>query len=146
MNLIQKSYSMKAGEIDKKWYIVDAEGKILGRLATEVAKILRGKNKPEFTPHLDMGDNVVIINAEKIALTGSKADDKEYFRHSQYPGGKKFINIKKYMEKNPEFIVEHAIKGMLPKNKLGRQVFQNLKVYAGTEHPHTAQKPEKIEL
>ena len=146
MNLIQKSYSMKEGEINKKWYIIDAEGKILGRLATEVAKILRGKNKPEFTPHLDMGDNVVIINADKIVLTGAKADHKEYFKHTEYPGGKKFINIKKYMETKPEFIVEHAVKGMLPKNRLGRKVFQNLKVYVGTEHPHTAQKPEKIEL
>ena len=146
MNDIQKTYSMKESEINKNWFLVDADGKILGRLATEVAKILRGKNKPSFTPHLDMGDNVIIINAEKVALTGMKPEDKEYFQHSQFPGGKKFINIKKIKATKPEFILEHAIKGMLPKNKLGRKVFKNLKVYVGSEHPHTAQKPEKIEL
>lgn len=142
----QKTFSLKAGDIEKKWYVVDAEGKVLGRLATEVASILRGKNKPNYTPHLDMGDNVIVINAEKIVLTGTKADDKEYFSHSQYPGGEKFTNIKKIMEKKPEFVIEHAVKGMLPKGRLGRAVAQNLKVYAGAQHPHAAQKPEKIEL
>lgn len=144
--MLQKTYSMKAGDIEKKWYIVDAEGKVLGRLATEVAKVLRGKNKPTYTPHLDMGDNVVIINAEKVVLTGMKGEHKEYFSHSQYPGGKKFTNIKKFKAEKPEFILEHAIKGMLPKGRLGRAVLKNLKVYAGTDHPHAAQKPEKLEL
>ena len=146
MKQLQTTYSMKEAEIDKKWYLVDAEGKVLGRLATEIAMILRGKKKPTFTPHFDMGDNVVVINAEKVKLTGLKSQDKEYFTHSQYPGGEKFINIKKMMAQKPEFIIEHAVKGMLPKNRLGRKIMKNLKVYAGTEHPHEAQKPEKIEL
>jgi large subunit ribosomal protein L13 len=146
MKHIQPTYSMKAGEINKKWYIVDAQGKVLGRLATEVARVLRGKHKPDFTPHMDMGDNIIIINAEKITLTGNKALDKEYFTHSGYPGGEKFINIQKKFKEDPGFIVEHAIKGMLPKNKLGRAIIKNLKVYAGTDHPHTAQKPEPLEF
>ena len=146
MKQLQTTYSMKEAEIDKKWYLVDAEGKVLGRLATEIAMILRGKKKPTFTPHFDMGDNVVVINAEKVKLTGLKSQDKEYFTHSQYPGGEKFINIKKMMAQKPEFIIEHAVKGMLPKNRLGRKIMKNLKVYAGTEHPHEAQKPEKFEL
>ncbi|MCP4137586.1 MAG: 50S ribosomal protein L13 [bacterium] len=146
MSNLQTTYSMKASEIDKKWVIVDAEDKILGRLATEVAMILRGKKKPGYTPHLDMGDFVVIINAEKVKLTGAKSLDKDYFSHSQYPGGEKFTNIQKIMKEKPEFVIEHAVKGMLPKTRLGRQVFKNLKVYAGTDHPHAAQKPEAIEL
>lgn len=145
-NNIQKTYAMKASEINKKWFVVDAEGKVLGRLATEIATILRGKNKPDYTPYLDMGDNVVVINAEKIVLTGNKADDKEYFRHSQYPGGIKFVNIKKYMKERPEFVVENAVKGMLPKTRLGRKIIKNLKVYSGSNHPHSAQKPEAINL
>jgi len=143
---IQKTYSMKASEIDKKWFLVDAKGKVLGRLASEIALILRGKNKPEFTPSLDMGDNVVVINAEQIKLTGLKGFDKDYFSHSQYPGGEKFTNIQKIMEKKPEFVIEHAVKGMLPKNRLSRQIIKNLKVYAGSAHPHAAQKPEQINL
>lgn len=146
MKGIQKTYSMKESEIDKKWFVVDAENKILGRLATEIATVLRGKNKPEFTPNLDMGDNVIVINADKIALTGLKAEDKSYFRHSQYPGGKKFISIQKVMKETPEFVVTNAVKGMLPKTKLGKQIIQNLKVYSGTDHPHAAQKPEIISL
>jgi large subunit ribosomal protein L13 len=146
MKGIQKTYSMKASEIDKKWYIIDADGKVLGRLASEVAKILRGKNKPTFTPNLDMGDNVIVINAEKIVLTGSKPDDKEYFRHSQYPGGIKFVNIKKIKKEHPEYVIEHAVKLMLPKSRLGRKIFGNLKVYTGAEHPHKAQKPEPIDI
>lgn len=146
MKQLQRTYSIKAGEIDKKWYLVDAEGKVLGRLATEIAMILRGKNKPTFTPHMDMGDNVVVINAEKVVLTGSKSEDKEYFSHSQYPGGEKFTNIKKIMAEKPEFVIETAVKGMLPKNRLGKKIFKNLKVYVGSEHPHEAQKPEKLEL
>lgn len=145
-NNIQKTYAMKASEINKKWFVVDAEGKVLGRLATEIATILRGKNKPDYTPYLDMGDNVVVINAEKIALTGNKAEDKEYFRHSQYPGGIKFVNIKKIMKEKPEFVITNAVKGMLPKTKLGRKIIKNLKVYSGETHPHTAQKPESINL
>ncbi len=143
---MQKTYTMKASEIDKKWYLIDAEGKILGRVAVKIANILRGKNKPDFTPHLDMGDYVIVINADKVALTGSKADNKEYFSHSQYPGGIKLTNIKKIMKSKPEFILEHAVKGMLPKNKLGKKIFSNLKVYSGSEHPHDAQIPEKLEV
>ncbi len=146
MKDIQKTYSMKASEIDKKWYVVDAENKVLGRLATEIATVLRGKNKPEFTPHLDMGDNVIVINAEKVVLSGNKLEDKSYFSHSQFPGGKKFVSIKKVMEENPEFVLTNAVKGMLPKNRLGKQIIKNLKVYAGTDHPHAAQKPEVINL
>ncbi|MDA3900958.1 MAG: 50S ribosomal protein L13 [Spirochaetes bacterium] len=144
--MVQKTYSMKASEIEKKWYVVDAQDKVLGRLATAVASVIRGKNKPGFTPHLDMGDNVVIINADKVKLTGMKDTHKEYFSHSQYPGGIKFTNIKKYFEENPAFIIEHAVKGMLPKGRLGSAMFKNLKVYAGSEHPHAAQKPENLEL
>lgn len=144
--MIQKTYSMKESEIDKKWFVVDASDQILGRLATRVASVLRGKDKPTFTPHLDMGDNVIVINAEKVKLTGMKPFQKEYFSHSQYPGGIKMTNIRKYMAERPEFIVEHAVKGMLPKGPLGREIFKNLKVYAGEDHPHAAQKPEKLEL
>ncbi|OHD63766.1 MAG: 50S ribosomal protein L13 [Spirochaetes bacterium RBG_13_51_14] len=146
MRAIQKTYSLKASDINKKWYLVDADGKVLGRLASEVAKILRGKHKPEFTPHLDMGDNVIIINAEKVVLTGSKSEDKEYFRHSQYPGGIKFVNIMKIRKDRPEFIIEHAVRRMLPKSRLGRKIFGNMKVYAGAEHPHQAQKPEPLDI
>jgi len=143
---LQKTFSMKDKEIDKKWFIVDAEGKVLGRIATEIASILRGKNKPGFTPHLDMGDNVIVINAEKVSLTGKKLEDKEYFSYTGHPGGIRFTNIKKVLKQKPEFIIEHAVKGMLPKSRLGRKVFKNLKVYAGVEHPHEAQQPVKIEL
>ncbi len=146
MSKLQKTYSMKESEIRKKWYIVDAQGKILGRLATEIATILRGKNKPTFTPHMDMGDYVIVINAEKVKLTGTKSQDIEYFSHSQFPGGKKFTNIQKMMQVKPEFVVEHAIKGMLPRNRLGRKMFKNLKVYAGAAHPHAAQMPEALDL
>lgn len=143
---LQKTFSMKDKEIDKKWFIVDAEGKVLGRIATEIASILRGKNKPGFTPHLDMGDNVIVINAEKVNLTGKKLEDKEYFSYTGHPGGIRFTNIKKVLKQKPEFIIEHAVKGMLPKSRLGRKVFKNLKVYAGVEHPHEAQQPVKIDL
>jgi len=145
MNSIQKTYSMKASEINKKWVLIDAEGKILGRLATTVATILRGKNKPNVTQHLDMGDNVIIINAEKIILTGKKAEEKDYFKHTHFPGGERFTSITKYFKRNPAFIIEHAVKGMLPKGRLGRDIFKNLKVYAGSEHPHAAQQPVKID-
>ncbi len=146
MSDIQTTYSMKGSEIEKNWVLIDAEGKVLGRLATEIANILRGKNKPTFTPHLDMGDNVVVINAEKVVLTGMKSEHKDYFFHSQYPGGKKFVNIKKIREEKPEYMIEHAVKGMLPKNRLSSQLMKNLKIYAGSEHPHQAQKPEAASL
>ena len=146
MKEIQKTYSMKEAEIQKKWYLVDAEGKILGRLATEIATILRGKNKPEFTPNLDMGDNIIVINAEKVVLTGMKSLDKDYFKHTQYPGGERFINIKKIMKDKPEFVITHAVKGMLPKSRLAKKQLANLKVYAGGKHPHDAQMPEKINI
>lgn len=143
---LQKTYSMKASEIKKKWFLIDAEGKILGRVAVKIANILRGKHKPSYTPHMDMGDNIIVINAEKIDLSGLKNQDKEYYRHSHYPGGIKFANIKKVRAEKPEYILEHAVKGMLPKSKLGKRMFSNLKVYRGTEHPHEAQMPEKLEL
>jgi large subunit ribosomal protein L13 len=146
MKGMQKTYSLKGSDIHKKWFVIDADGKVLGRLASEAANILRGKNKPDFTPNLDMGDNVIVINAEKVVLTGTKSDDKEYFRHSQYPGGIKFVNIKKIKKDRPEFIIEHAVKSMLPKSRLGKKIFGNLKVYAGTEHPHQAQKPEPLDI
>lgn len=146
MKDIQKTYAMKQSEIEKKWYLVDADGKVLGRLATEIADRLRGKHKPTYSPNLDMGDNIIVINAEKIVLTGSKSNDKEYFSHSHYPGGEKFTNIKKVMKEKPEFVIQHAVKGMLPKTKLGKQLIGNLKIYTGADHPHTAQKPEIINL
>jgi len=139
-----KTYSVKAGEIERRWYVVDAEGQVLGRLATEVARVLRGKHKPIYTPHLDTGDFVVVVNAEKIRLTGNKADTKTYFRHSGYMGGEKHIPFRSMLEKHPERILELAIKGMLPKNALGRQMRSKLKVYAGAEHPHQAQQPQPL--
>jgi large subunit ribosomal protein L13 len=142
MSNLQKTFSIKAPEIDKKWRLIDAEGKVLGRLASDIALILRGKTKPSFTPHMDMGDNVIVINAEKVVLTGKKSEDKEYFRHSKYPGGEKFINIKKIKAEDPEFILRNAVKGMMPKNKLSREILKNLRIYAGPEHPHAAQQPE----
>jgi large subunit ribosomal protein L13 len=146
MKSVQKTYVLKASDVNKKWFVIDAEGKILGRMASEIAKLLRGKHKPNFTPYMDMGDNVIVINAEKVVLTGTKAQDKDYFRHSQYPGGIKFINIRKFLDKRPEYIIEHAVKSMLPKGRLGRKIFGNLKVYAGSEHPHQAQQPEPIDF
>jgi large subunit ribosomal protein L13 len=139
-----KTYSVKAGEIEHHWYVVDAEDMILGRLATEVARILRGKHKPIYTPHLDTGDYVVVVNADKVRLSGRKADQKEYFRHSGYMGGEKFIPFRRMQDKHPERVVELAVKGMLPKNALGRQMRDKLKVYAGAEHPHQAQQPEPL--
>ena len=132
--------------IEKQWYLVDAENKVLGRLASEIAAVLRGKKKPTFVPHEDTGDFVVVVNAEKIAMTGKKLTDKVYYSHSFYPGGLKAATPKELLEKAPEKILTFAVKGMLPKNRLGRQMIKKLKVYAGTEHPHEAQKPEKIEL
>ncbi len=130
--------------IDRKWYVVDAAGMTLGRLASEVASILRGKNKPIFTPHMDTGDYVIVINAEKIAVTGRKLDQKIYYRHSDYVGGMKQETLKEKLKKKPESVIEHAVKGMLPKGPLGRQMYRKLYVYAGSEHKHAAQKPEVL--
>lgn len=146
MNTKQRTYSAKPSEIEKKWVIVDAEGQTLGRLASQVAAILRGKTKPTFTPHMDTGDNVIVINAEKVVLTGKKLTDKEYFSYSGFPGGEKFISVADKMVKDPTFPVTNAVKGMLPKTKLGRKLLTNLRVYAGEEHGHSAQKPEKLEI
>lgn len=144
--LSYKTKSANKATVNKEWILVDATDKVLGRLASEVAKIIRGKHKPSFTPHVDCGDNVIVINAEKIKLTGQKWDQKEYISHSGYPGGQKVEVIKHRIEKKPTFPVEKAIKGMLPKNTLGRDLFRNLFVYEGSEHPHEAQQPKTIEL
>lgn len=136
----------KASEVDRRWYLVDAEGKVLGRLATEIATILRGKNKPEYTPHMDMGDFVVVVNADKVVLTGRKEQQKLYRRHTGYPSGLREVPYERMMAKHPERVLEKAVRGMLPKNSLGRAMFRKLKVYAGPNHKHEAQKPEKIEL
>jgi large subunit ribosomal protein L13 len=141
-----KTYMPNAGEVERQWFLVDAEGQVLGRLATKIAAILRGKHKPEFTPHADMGDFVVVINADKVVLTGKKEQQKIYRRHSGYPGGLREIPYEQMMEKHPERVLETAVRGMLPKNSIGRQMFRKLKVYAGPEHKHHAQKPVKIEL
>jgi large subunit ribosomal protein L13 len=137
-----KTFNATPSTIDKKWVIVDAEDQPLGRLSTHVASILRGKNKPEFTPHMDTGDNVIVINAEKVKLTGKKMTDKLYFKHTGYIGSETFTSAKDLMEKDPTSLVTRAVKGMLPKTKLGRKLQKNLRVYAGPVHPHTAQKPE----
>ncbi len=136
----------KPGEVQRNWYLVDAEGAILGRLAAQIAMILRGKNKPQYTPHTDTGDFVVVINADKVQVTGNKATDKVYYHHTGYNGGLKAETFREAMEKHPERVIERAVKGMLPKTTLGRQQLRKLKVYAGPEHPHAAQNPVKIEL
>lgn len=141
-----KTFMAKAEDVKRKWYVIDAEGKVLGRMASEVAKILRGKNKPDFTPHVDTGDHVIIINAEKIILTGKKMQQKVYTRHTGYPGGIKEIKYEKLMVQNPEKAVELAVKRMLPKNSLRSVMLRKLKVYKGSEHDHQAQMPEKLEL
>ena len=141
-----KTYSVKPDDIEKKWYLVDAQGKVLGRLATEIASILQGKKKPIFSRHMDTGDIVVVINAEKIMVTGKKREQKLYHHHSGYPGGMRSRTFADLQEHKPEQIVRLAVKGMLPHNRLGRQMIKKLRVYAGSEHPHTAQSPEPIEL
>lgn len=141
-----KTYTPKANEIERRWWVVDAEGKPLGRIATEIARVLRGKHKPMYTPHLDTGDHVVVVNAEKVMLTGNKADQKTYFRHSGYMGGEKHIPFKRMIASRPERVIELAVKGMLPKNNLGRQMRQKLRVYAGAEHPHQGQDPQILEF
>jgi large subunit ribosomal protein L13 len=141
-----KTQFAKKNEVEHKWYVVDASDKVLGRLATQVASYLRGKHKPVFTPNTDTGDFIVVINAEKVRLTGKKVEDKTYYWHTGYPGGLKSETVKERLEKYPERIIEDAVKGMLPKNKLGRAMFKKLKVYSGNEHPHEAQKPEALSL
>lgn len=131
---------------NRKWYVVDATDKVLGRLASEIAKILRGKHKPNYAPHQDVGDFVIVVNAEKVKLTGKKLEQKIYFRHSGYPGGAKYIPVRRMLAKRPEYVIERAVRLMLPKNALGRKMFKKLKVYAGPDHPHQAQKPEPLEL
>lgn len=138
-----KSYIAKPAEVERKWYVIDAEDKTLGKIASEVASILRGKKKPIYTPHVDTGDYVIVINAEKIRVTGKKEEQKIYKSHSGYPGGLKETTLRELRAKKPEEIIRHAVKGMMPKGKLGRQMFKKLKVYAGPEHPHTAQNPEE---
>jgi len=140
------TYMANPEEVDRKWYIVDASGKTLGRFASEVAQILRGKHKATFTPSVDTGDYVIVINAEKIKLTGNKWQEKEYVHHSNYPGGLKTTTYEKLKDKNPELIIKNAVKGMLPHNNLGEKIFKKLKVYSGSEHPHQAQQPEELEL
>ncbi|HZK11889.1 MAG TPA: 50S ribosomal protein L13 [Atribacterota bacterium] len=139
-----KTYSAKAGDIDKKWYLIDAEGEILGRLATQIATILRGKNKPTYTPSMDLGDYVVVINAEKIKVTGNKLKGKEYKYHTAYVGGLKTVTLETLLKKKPELVVKKAVQGMIPHTKLGRAMIKKLKIYKGNEHPHQAQKLEKI--
>lgn len=141
-----KTFMAKAEEVKRKWYVIDVEGKPLGRVASETAKILKGKNKPTYTPHVDVGDFVIVLNADKVLLTGKKLDQKIYRHHSGYPGGMKEIKYRHLMAAKPEMVFELAVKGMLPKNSLGRAMFKKLKVYKGNEHDHQAQKPEKLEI
>jgi len=141
-----KTFSAKAEEVERDWYVVDAEGKALGRLATEIAHRLRGKHKPEYTPHVDTGDYIVVINAEKIGVTGNKEKDKMYYHHTGYIGNLKSISLGKLREKHPERIIQSAVKGMLPKNTLGRNMFKKMKVFVGAEHTHQAQQPKTLEL
>jgi large subunit ribosomal protein L13 len=140
------TFMAKREEAERNWYVVDAENKVLGRLASELAKILRGKHKPQFTPHVDTGDYVIVVNAEKVSLTGNKLKDKVYYSHSGYPGGIKSVTAEDLKAKKPEDLIRFAVKGMLPKNRLGRKLFKKLKVYAGGEHPHQAQEPKPIDI
>jgi large subunit ribosomal protein L13 len=137
-----KTYSAKRAELEARWYVIDAENMVLGRLASQVATILRGKHKPTFTPHMNGGDFVIVVNAEKVAVTGNRLDQKLYYRHSQYPGGLKIETLRQALERHPERVIERAVKGMLPRNRLGEDIRLRLKVYAGPTHPHQAQKPE----
>ena len=141
-----KTYLAKAEEVNRDWYLVDAENQVLGRIATTIANVLRGKNKPTFTPSVDTGDFVIVVNAAKIALTGNKLADKTYYSHSGYPGGIKAITAGKLLEKKPEDLIKHAVKGMLPKNKLARHMLNKLKIYSGSEHPHKAQQPKALNI
>jgi len=145
-SLSYKTISANRETVKKEWLIIDANDQILGRLASKVAFLIRGKNKPNFTPHVDCGDNVIVINAEKVRLTGKKWTDRQYFSHSGYPGGQKITTPEELLAKKPVKLVEHAVKGMLPKNRLGSAIFRNLYVYVGSEHPHEAQKPKQIDI
>jgi len=140
------TYMAKAADVQRKWYVVDAEGLVLGRLASQIANILRGKHKPIFTPHVDTGDYVIVLNAEKVVLTGNKLDQKKYYHHSGYPGGLRETAYRRLMATKPEFVIKHAVIGMLPKGPLGRKMAKKLKIYTGPEHSHAAQQPEKLEL
>ena len=141
-----KTYSAKPGDIERSWYIVDADGQTLGRMASQIASILRGKHKPMFTPHMDCGDYVIVVNAEKVHVTGNRLDDKMYYRHSGYPGGLKQTPLREMLQTKPERVIEEAVRRMLPKNNLGRHMLKKLKVYAGPEHQHQAQNPEPLEF
>ena len=141
-----KTWNAKPGELDRRWYLVDAEGRTLGRVATQIAETLRGKGKPQYTPHVDTGDFVVVVNAEKIAVTGTKLDNKIYYRHSGYPGGLKERTLREELERRPTEVIRKAVRGMLPKNRLARAQLRKLKVYAGPEHPHEAQRPEPLPM
>ncbi len=141
-----KTVSTKPADVTRDWYVVDAEGKTLGRMASEIARLLRGKHKPEYTPHVDTGDYIIVVNAEKVRVTGNKARDKMYYRHTGYPGGLRSMSFEKMVAHAPERTVEFAVKGMLPKGPLGRAMYAKLKVYAGTEHPHQAQQPQALTL
>lgn len=145
-SLSYKTISANSKTVEKRWVVADAEGKTLGRFCSEIAKVLRGKNKPSFTPHVDCGDNVIVINAEKVTMTGNKMETKEYQRFSGYPGGRKVTLAKDMLAKKPEALIEKGVRGMLPKNRLGRKLFNNLHVYVGSEHPHASQKPEKLDI
>jgi large subunit ribosomal protein L13 len=140
-----KTYTPKAQEIQREWFVVDAKDQTLGRLATQIAHVLRGKHKPMFAPHMDTGDFVIVINCAKIRVTGNKLEDKRYYHHSGYPGGIKSVTLAEQLERHPERVIRHAVRGMLPKNRLGRQMIKKLKIYAGDTHPHQAQKPRKLE-
>lgn len=144
--LSYKTISIKPEEVQKEWFVVDAAGQVAGRLATKVAMVLRGKTKTSYTPNIDCGDNVIIINAEKVRFTGRKMQDKQYVRYTGYPGGQRFETPRALLARIPERVLEHAIKGMLPKNKLGRKIYGNLYVYAGSEHPHQAQQPKELKI
>jgi large subunit ribosomal protein L13 len=143
---VDKTYVTRNKDVQREWYVVDAAGQTLGRLAARVARILRGKHKPTYSPSVDTGDFVIVVNAEKIHVTGRKLDQKIYYRYSGYPGGLKEITLRNLLQRHPSRVIEHAVRGMLPKNRLGRQMFKKLKVYAGPEHPHAAQQPKQLEL
>ena len=145
-SLSYKTISANAATVTKEWVVIDATNEVLGRLASQIAKILRGKNKPGYTPHVDCGDYVIVVNAEKGKLSGDKLTEKVYVRHTGYPGGQRFATAQDYLKKKPEFVIEEAVRGMLPKTRLGEAIFKNLKVYAGAEHPHAAQNPKAIKL
>ena len=141
-----KTYTARAEDMEREWFLVNAEGKTLGRLASEIAQVLRGKHKPIYTPHLDCGDYVIVVNADKVQVTGRKLDQKMYYHHTGYPGGIKSISLRNQLQKHPERVLQAAVRGMLPKNRLGRKMLKKLKVYAGNSHPHQAQQPKSLEL